>query len=77
MKDLIHVGAVASGEEFDELTGDDLRTNIAVQNFYMARNFDYTNHLLESVGDHFMGIVNQIDQIAQKDHNVALNSDLF
>ena len=30
VQDLIHMGAIESGEEFDELSGDDLRTNIAV-----------------------------------------------
>ena len=39
----------------------------------MRTHIDETFHLLESLGTHFYGIMSNVEESIQYDHNVALN----
>ena len=75
--DLIHMGAVNEGEEFEDLTADDLREAIGYQTFYMQRNFDHAHNYLSSVGQHYQQIMAEFDQEDMYEHDRKLNKDLF
>lgn len=71
------MGAVEAGEEFDDLSPDDMREMIGHSTFYMQRNFDYSNELLQKVGRHYSEIMNTYNQGDLYEHEKKLNSDLF
>ena len=65
------------GEDFDSVTKEELMERIAMQMFYMQRNFEDTHDLLESMALHFYQICENFNQAQLYDHSVTLNQDLF
>ena len=77
VSDLIHTGAHEMGEDFEDMTADELMEIIAEQTFYMHHEFDYTNQLLHQMAGHFQTISSIVLDEELYDHSVALNQDLF
>lgn len=71
------MGAVEGGDEFDDLSSDDLRDNIGHATFYMQRNFDRAGELLQTVGRQYSSIMETYNQGELYEHEKKLNADLF
>ena len=65
------------GEDFDDMDIDELLETVAMQNFYMSQNFEYTHSLLYQMANHFNIIAEAMSEQELYDHSVKLNTDLF
>ena len=77
ISDLIHMGAVQTGEEFADMDTEEMVETVAIQTYYLQTHLDYTHELLSYAAKHYQTITGSMNEVSLYDHSVTVNADLF